>query len=55
MLEKWRTSLDKGGDGGGFLMDLSKTLDTLNRNLIIAKLHAYGFDKYSLRLVKSDS
>ena len=53
MLEKWRKSLDKGGYGGGILMDLSKAFDTLNHDLLIAKLHAYGFDKDSLKLVKS--
>ena len=53
MLEKWRISLDKGGYGGGVLMDLSKAFDTLDHDLLIAKLHAYGFDKQSLRLIKS--
>ena len=53
MLEKWRKSVDKGGYGGGFLMDLSKAFDTLNHELLIAKLHAYGFDKDSLSLIKS--
>ena len=53
MLEKWRISLDKGGYGGGVLMDLSKAFDTLDHDLLIAKLYAYGFDKNSLRLIKS--
>ena len=53
MLEKWRKSLDKGGYEGVILMGLSKAFDTLNHDLLIAKLHAYGFDKNSLRLVKS--
>ena len=53
MLEKWRISLDKGGYGGGVLMDLSKAFDTLDHDLLIAKLHAYGFEKNALRLVKS--
>ena len=34
-------------------MDLSKAFDTLNHDLLIAKLHAYGFDKSALKLVKS--
>ena len=34
-------------------MDLSKTFDTLDHDLLIAKLHAYGFEKNALRLVKS--
>ena len=53
MLEKWRISLDNGGYGGGILMDLSKAFDTLDHNLLIAKLFAYGFEKDALRLVKS--
>ena len=36
----------EGGGGGGILMDLSKAFATLNHDLI-AKLHAYGFDKDS--------
>ena len=32
-------------------MDLSKTFDTINHELLIAKLHAYGFSKESLDLI----
>ena len=34
-------------------MDLSKALGTMDHDLLIAKLYAYGFDKNSLRLTKS--
>ena len=34
-------------------MDLSKLFDTLNHDLLIAKLHAYGFSEESLQLIKS--
>ena len=34
-------------------MDLSNAFDTLNRELIIAKIHAHGFDKDALRLITS--
>ena len=50
MLEKWRTSLDKGFSGA-ILMDFSQAFDTLNHELLIAKLHAYGFTKKALDLI----
>ena len=53
LIEKWRHILDNKGYGGAILMDLSKAFDTLNHDLIIAKLHAYGFTKSALMLVKS--
>ena len=34
-------------------MDLSKTFDTIKFDLLIAKLHAYGFGKNALDLVYS--
>ena len=34
------------------LMDLFKTFDTINHDLLIAKLHAYGVRGNSLRLVR---
>ena len=53
LLEKWRISLDNKGFGGAILMDLSKAFETLNHDLLIAKLHKYGFDKSALKLIKS--
>ena len=34
-------------------MDLSKAFDTLNRDLLLAKRHAYGFDRDSLKVLHS--
>ena len=33
-------------------MDLSKAFDTLNHELLVEKLHAYGFNHYALTLIK---
>ena len=53
LLEKWKAILDKKGYAGAILMDLSKAFDTLNHDLLIAKLYAYGFSEESLKLIKS--
>ena len=48
--------MEKGLKGlyrGAVVMDLSKGFDTINHDLLIAKLHAYGFDKSSLKLLFS--
>ena len=53
MIEKWRKCLDKNGKAGVLLTDLSKAFDCLVHDLLIAKLHAYGFDYLSLKLIYS--
>ena len=53
MVEKWRRHLDKSEKAGVLLTDLSKAFDCLWHDLLVAKLHAYGFDHHSLKLIYS--
>ena len=53
LLEKWKQSLDNHGYAGAVIMDLSKAFDTVNHELLIAKLHAYGLTKPVLKLLYS--
>ena len=53
MLEKWKKAVDKGKTCGAFMNDLSKALDCLDYELLIAKLNAYGFMLPALKLIHS--
>ena len=53
MIEKWKRSLDKNGEAGALLTDLSKAFDCLNHGLLIAKFEAYGVGYPSLLLINS--
>ena len=53
LLNSWQMSLDNKKFVGSILMDLSKAFDCLPHDLLIAKLHAYGFGINSLRLLYS--
>ena len=53
MIEKWRKFLDIGGHAGALLTDLSKAFDCIDHELLIAKLHAYGFDTDALKFIYS--
>ena len=51
LLEKWKVTMDNHGYAGSIIMDLSKAFDTINHELLVAKLDAYGFDRESLKLI----
>ena len=53
MTEKWKKSLDEGGAFGALLTDLSKAFNYLPHELLITKLHAYGVDIPSFKLLHS--
>ena len=53
VIEKMKRSLDSHGYSEALCINLSKAFDTMNHDLLIAKLHAYGFDKVSLKLIQS--
>ena len=48
--EIWKKVLDDIGYAAE-LMDISKAFDTINHELLVAKLHAYGFSKEVLTLL----
>ena len=52
LLEKWKESVDNGGAFGALMTDVSKALDCLPLELLIAKLTNYGFDIKSVKLIQ---
>ena len=53
MLENWASALDKIESICVLFMDLSKAFDTINHDLLLAKLKDYGFSKDALTLMCS--
>ena len=51
MLENLRKALDNRLKTGILLTDLSKAFDSISHDLLIAKLHAYGFSRNALTLI----
>ena len=53
MLEKWKNTFDKGKHVGAVFMDISKAFDTINCDLLIAKLEAHEFSTNALLFMLS--
>ena len=53
LIEEWKQNLDSDKIVGAILMDLSKAFDCIPHDLLIAKLHAYGFDRKALKQIFS--
>ena len=53
MTEKWRTALDNKKVTAALSMDLSKAFNSLFHDILIAKIHPYGFEMSALKLIYS--
>ena len=53
MIESWKAKLNNGSKVGVIIMDLSKAFDSLNHDLLLAKLEAYGLDNNAVSFMRS--
>ena len=51
VLGRWKKAIVKGEYIFAMYMDLSKALDAINHDLLLAKLEAYGFSTSTLNLL----
>ena len=53
LIENWKKAPDEKLFVGALLMDLSKAFDCIPRDLLITKLHAYGFSEKTVTFIYS--
>ena len=53
LIESWKKYRDNNGYPAAVLIDLSKTFNTINHDLVLAKLNAYGVSAKALKLMMS--
>ena len=53
LLEKWKKAADNGEYVSTLFLDLSKAFDTINHDILLAKLKADGFSTNALNLIHS--
>ena len=53
LIENWKAALDSNLFTGAAFMDFSKTFDCMSHDLLIAKLHTYGFSFETLTFLNS--
>ena len=53
LIENWKKALDEKFFVGAVLMDLSKAFDCIPHDLLITKLHTYGFSEKTVIVIYS--
>ena len=53
LIEKWKQIIDNKSYGAAIHMEIFKAFETINHELLIAKLQAYGFTRESLLIILS--